>query len=230
MKQNNENSKLRKFLHIINPRTLMGKGIILCTIIVLGILIWFISVTSMSISAFINTTADKTSFSDSTGQGLTNIENAKRMNNEDFNDFNIRFTCTNYNEDGKSATFRLYYYSDENSVTLASSISTKLLLTADYIDFTSWSSTYTVSSLATSLESAEGSSTYYKTYTTSSLVDFPTKITTPTWPYNIGYVSRPIAYLYLNYTCKENSKNVTKTYILRYDYNEFNIIQGGVIE
>lgn len=224
----NKDSKMKKFLKLLNPRTLLGQGIILGTIAVLALLIWFFTVTAMSVDAYINTTADKKAFSDSTGQALTNINNAEIIDNEDFNDFNIKFTCTNYNADGNSASFRLYYYVKENGITLASTISTKLLLTADYIDYNSYSSTYTVSKLAGTLTEAEGSSTYYKTYTISSLASFPTNATTTVWPYTLTQITAPIAYLYLNYSYKDGTKTVTKTQLIRYDYSEFNVLQGGL--
>lgn len=228
MKKKQEHSKLKKFLTIINPRTILGKCIILGTIIVLCVLIWFVTVSVISFNAFRNTTADKMAFLDDSSVDLTDVV---RVNDEDLSEFYVYLECSSYDsKESKKATFIAYFYENKEETTeLAGKMTTKLLVTADYMydenntskenTFYSTASGTTVTGFATDLQTAKNSSKYYKKFSITDLVSLPSKTNTITlWPYSLKEVKTPIIYLYVSYTVK--STNKTHNYIIRFEFDD----------
>ena len=168
-----------------------------------------------------------------TGVDLTNV---KRMDNKDFNLFNITFQATNYNDrtdEGKqNVTFKIVIERNENSPTLTyvDSGSTYLMKTgvclhADWIAFESYQSslsTYTDTYL-------KAGNTGKPTFSVPCKTQFPAKA--DTWPVKVT-VDSPDAYLYILYKTQENGVTTVNSYILKYTYEEYmtSSTTGGIIK
>lgn len=168
-----------------------------------------------------------------TGVDLTNV---KRMDNKDFDLFNITFQATNYNDrldEGKqNVTFKVVIERNEKSPTLTyvDSGSTYLMKTgvclhADWIAFESYQSslsTYTDTYL-------KAGNTGKTNINISCKTQFPAKA--DTWPVKVT-VDSPDAYLYILYKTQENGVTTVNSYILKYTYEEYmtSTTTGGIIK
>lgn len=168
-------------------------------------------------------------FTDNEGENKFLIEDAIYIDAEEFNDFEFILKCTSYNEDAKSAAYDFKPYKTEETKAISNDkISVALCLKADWVGYVGYSSTTpSTVTLSSDKEKAENttSSTYKKTLNINSLYDFPAKA--ETWPVKVK-VEQPEIYLYLSYVYQENGKNITKTYILEYEYTDLIPESGGI--
>lgn len=150
-----------------------------------------------------------------------NLKDAEYINGKEFNDFGLEFICSEF--DNGKAKFKIRTYKLENQELELESITIRVCLTADYIDYCKYSSENTKHELAESYDTATTSKNIY-TYTVD-LVEFPAKV--DAFPFDIK-VDAPTAYVYLQYKYKNGVNITTKTYVLEYDYSDFNVQIGGI--
>ena len=163
-----------------------------------------------------STTEEKKTTPKISGVDLTDVE---RMNNEDFNLFDVTFVATSYNdrenESTHSVTFSITIKKNDNTpstlTTVESSSSymmkTGVCLQANWIGFESYQSSLT-SWTDSYLENGTS-----KTASVSCNTQFPAKA--ETWPIKVT-VDSPTAYLYILFRTQENGKYVIHPYILKY--------------
>ena len=144
------------------------------------------------------------------------LDNAQYIDGEDFTDFKLEFECTEFNVNNK-AKFKITTSKFEEQEIDVQSITVRVCLTADYLDYCKYSSENTKHTLD------ESSSSKTQTYTVDT-VEFPAKV--DAFPFDIK-VKEPVAYVYLQYKVKTivgtETKIKTHTYILKYDYEDFNV-------
>ena len=156
------------------------------------------------------------------------------MDGEDFNEFGLDFQCTSYDDDAHKATFVVKTYENDHfkqqistgEIKLTSSITVRVCLTADLSGKALYSSERTTNKLAPTLEDAT-SSNYKSEHTISNIIDLPFEI--DCFPFDIK-VKEPTAYVYVKYSFTRNGQSYTNSYILKYSYEEFNILSGGIIK
>ncbi|MBE6137208.1 MAG: hypothetical protein E7176_02300 [Erysipelotrichaceae bacterium] len=168
-------------------------------------------------------------FTDNEGTNSFLVEDAEYISPNQFTEFGYILKCTSYNEDSKTAEYLFKPYKTETTKAISNDkISVALCMKADWIGFVGYSTTSpTTVTLSSDLEKAESttSSTYRKTLTISSLMDFPAK--TNNWPIKVT-VKEPEIFLYIQYSYQENGKNVTKVYIIEYSYSDLIPETGGI--
>lgn len=199
-------------------------AIVVLLVLVLGISITMSYVTTNNankITPFVdkNTTEQFT-------EGTYNTD-AKRINGKDFDEFGLIFKCNQYlDEDSKkTATYELRVFKTEDTKNITGSITANVCLAANWVGYASYATKSTSVKIAADEETALGSTAYRKTFTLSSLDDYPAKANT--WPIKIT-VSEPTIYLYISYDYYENGKAKTDTYILKYSYSELTPLEGGI--
>jgi hypothetical protein len=148
-----------------------------------------------------------------------NLEDAIYMDGTEFKDFGLEFICSEF--DNGKAKFKISTYKFEEQEIDVEKITIKVCLTADYLDYCKYSTERT-HKLADSYDSITSSSSSY-THTVD-LVEFPAKV--DAFPFDIT-VDAPKAYVYLQYKVTTN-KIETKTYVLEFDYEDFNVQIGGI--
>ena len=147
------------------------------------------------------------------------LEDAKFIKGSEFEDFGLEFICTEF--DNGHAKFDITPYKFEEQDIDVEKVTIRVCLTANYLDYIEYS-TERSHKIADSLDSATTNS---NTYThTVDIIDFPAKV--DAFPFDIT-VNTPKAYVFLEYKVTTN-KIETKTYVLEYDYEEFNIQYGGI--
>lgn len=161
------------------------------------------------------------------------LDDVKRIDNKDFNLFDVNFQATSYNDresDGvQKVEFSLVIKKNDNTpktLTNTSSTSSYLLqagacLCANWVGLNSYTS------------SLSGYSDSYLTNGTSRTLSVACKTQFPakadTWPVKVT-VEAPECYLYLYFRTQENGKYVNNSYILKYTYDEFmtSTTKGGI--
>lgn len=147
------------------------------------------------------------------------LENAKFIKGSEFEDFGLEFVCTEF--DNGHAKFNITPYKFEEQDIDVEKVTIRVCLTANYLDYIEYS-TERSHKIADSLDSATTNS---NTYThTVDIIDFPAKV--DAFPFDIT-VNTPKAYVFLEYKVTTN-KIETKTYVLEYDYKDFNVQLGGI--
>jgi len=160
------------------------------------------------------------------------LTDVTRLDNKDFNLFDINLEATYYNDvdkqKGQKVEFSVSFKTNENSpeglTTISSSSTNKirvaLALCADWIKFESYTS---------QLYDLKVDGTPKPNITVKCTQKFPAYAST--WPVPIS-VDSPTCYLYLYYRTQENGKIVEKSYILKYTYDEYmtSSTQGGIIK
>lgn len=156
------------------------------------------------------------------------LSKAEYIDGNDFDDFGFEFICSEF--DYGKAKFKIKTYLLENQLdeedkpTLeVESITVRICLTANYIDYCEYSQENKKHKLEDKYEEADTQS-----YTVT-LIDFPAKV--DAFPFDIT-VDEPTAYVYLEYKFKQQTSTgttiKTKRYVLKYDYSEFNVQIGGI--
>ena len=197
-------------------------------VLVLGILIAF-AIYCLVIAIQLNIGGPKVFSSESVDSGLNlDEDNIKRINHDEFTDFDVRFYASEYDDyTAHSVKFKLVFAKKEDGITPKkdknnSYVNVGVALGAEKVDFESY---YSTSSLT------KNTSTYFdltktldnqqsRTYSVNCDTQFPAKKTK--WPITVTADS-PDAYIYLNYTYTENGIDVTKDYILKYTYEDYYI-------
>ncbi len=138
-------------------------------------------------------------------------------NKNTIKDFNFLFYCTKYN-DGGTVEFKSFAYENENTRKVLgnkSEISVKVGLCSNWVKTDIYSSSRS-RRVAASAKTALGSSSYYATYSISSVPNLPLKGKLP-----FINIKELTAYVYLTYTTTINGTNTTKRYVLEYDYEDY---------
>ena len=161
------------------------------------------------------------------------LDNVKRIDNKDFNLFDITLYASEYNDrenEKQQVVFSISLKKNENTpaglVETASGqtslVQTGLCLVANWIPFESYQSS--LSSFTNSYLENNTS----RTVTINCKTQFPAKA--ETWPIKVT-VDSPDCYLYLYFRTQENGKYVDNSYILKYSYEEYvtKQTQGGII-
>lgn len=213
-------------------RRLFGRNLFTMIVVALSIVIVFLGIfiTTQYVSAY-NTNKINPFVTKSVGtnfdEGTYNTNDVVRMNGADFDKLGLVFTCTKFvdEETTKSATYELRTYLLENSKAVNGNITANVCFANDWVGYVAYASKSSTIKVAKDLETAEGNTTYRKTFTISSFGDYPAK--TNTWPIKIT-VNKPVIYLYLSYSYYENGENKTENYILKYSYDELIPQVGGI--
>ena len=150
------------------------------------------------------------------------LSKAEFIDGEDFKDFGLDLVCTEFDVNGK-VKFSITTYKLEDQEINVESITIRICMTADYLDYIEYSSANSNHKLADSKSTATSSSNIY-TYSLNSR-EFPAKV--DAFPFDIK-VKEPVAYVYLQYVVNTGTTKKTKTYVLQYDYEDFNVQIGGI--
>jgi hypothetical protein len=162
------------------------------------------------------------------------LEDTIYMDGADFDEFGLNFQCTSYDDNAHKATFVVKTYENENfknmiasgEFKITSSITVRVCLTANLSGKALYSTERTTNKLAPTLDDAT-SSNYKSEHTISNIIDLPFEI--DCFPFDIK-VKEPTAYVYVKYSFTRNGQSYTNSYILKYSYEEFNIVSGGIIK
>ena len=189
-------------------------------IVVGGLLVTFFLVATISSYASL----EKHMYEPYQGENMSyNLKDAKYIDGKDFNDFNLEFTCLEFNvsDTTNTAKFQIKTTKFEEQELDIQSITIRVCLTANYVDYCKYSSENTKHTL-------DDSSTNTQTYSVDT-IKFPASV--DAFPFDIK-VKEPVAYVYLQYKVKTivgtETKIKTNTYILKYNYDEFNVVKGGL--
>lgn len=150
-----------------------------------------------------------------------NLENAKYIDGDDFEDFNLDFKCTKFNLDEKNpkAVFEITTSKFEGQEIEVENITINICLSVDYLECK-----YSGEKTSHQLEGSSSKQTY-----TMDSINLPT--TVDAFPFDIK-IKEPVAYVYLSYKVKTVVGNETKiktnTYVLKYEYEDFGTPSGGI--
>lgn len=161
------------------------------------------------------------------------LDDVQRIDNKDFNLFDITFQATSYNDREadkvQQVSFSIVIKKNDNTPTnmveTSNSsnclVSTGLVLCANWISLESYQS-----SLSNFSESYLTNGTS-RNVTLACTTQFPAKA--DTWPVKVT-VDSPDCYMYLYFRTQENGKYKNNSYILKYTYDEYmtESTQGGI--
>lgn len=214
-----------------NKQHLLGRNlftlVVFLPITIILLLTVFVAINYISVynSSKVQPFLDKTVDTEYTESDYK-INDLKRMKAKDFDDFGVIFTCTSYSEDENNAKFELRTYKNENSVDIIETMTANVCVSANWISFIAYGSKTTTLKLASDQATAEGSTTYRKTFTVSIPNEtFPSKANT--WPVKVT-VSKPKYYVYLQWTYYADGKAVTDAVVLEYNYDDILPQTGGI--
>ncbi len=161
------------------------------------------------------------------------LDDAKRIDNKDFNLFDITFYATEYNDrenEKQQVVFSMSLKRNENTPTTlvesasgqTSLVQTGICLVANWIEFESYQSS--LSSFTNSYLENNTS----RTVTINCKTQFPAKA--ETWPIKVT-VDSPDCYVYVYFRTQESGKYIDNSYILKYSYEEYvtKQTQGGIV-
>lgn len=162
-------------------------------------------------------------------EGEYNLEDCKYVKGDEFDAIGLTIECSEYNEDTDKAVYKVMLYENENTENIDivnSSIKAQVCLASDQIGYLGYSSKVTFNNIAKDKNTASSSTTYKKTFTINSVIDYPAK--TEHFPIPLT-VKAPDIYLYITYSYKENAGQAKNaTYIIEYSYYDLLPLQGGI--
>ena len=213
------NNKKKKIIFGRNIFTI----VVVLVVLLIGTIIADNIITSVQndVTPFV-TKADGTTYD----EGTYDLENCKKIKLSELEEFGLKFVCTEYNEDTQQIKYTMTTYLTEKSKDIISgSCTAQVCVASDYIGFISYSTKHTTVKFAADLETAENSSTYQKTFTISSVIDYPAK--SQHWPFPIT-VDSPTTYLYISYNYNSNGAKRTETFLIEFSYKDLLPETGGI--
>lgn len=228
MKKKNDAPKRKLFGRNLFTLLVFGGGFIIIVLAIFSTVSYISTYNGSKITPFVDKNFDEQWTAED-----YNVENAIRITNEELEEFGVIFTCTEYSEDSNTAKFKLKTYKKENTKSPIEQdgkwITANVMMTAEWINFVSYSSNKTTSlRMYDDEETANGSSSksnYSKEFTVKNLANFPAKANT--FPVKIE-VDEPTIYLFISYNYKQNAEIKNLTYIIEYSYSDLIPETGGI--